>query len=158
VRRRRPAAAGPPGPPGADGGALGASDERLVALVIRRHGEILDLRADPGTLIEVLRRFGPAVSGAPTTRTRRARRRLGTAARALRARLRRRGRARPPSPAAAGPLPGVQPTTADVMKQVLALTRSVEELRRRVAPPADGGRARGIGPEPEGRGPTADAN
>jgi hypothetical protein len=107
-----------------------AADDRVVALIIRRHGAVLDLRAEPETLIEVLRRFGPVVSAEPISRRRRARRRLARLGRAVRARLRLLRRYRSPSPPTATPDPVVQPTNAEVMKEVLSVARKVEELRR----------------------------
>jgi hypothetical protein len=118
------------------------ADERVVAVAIRRYGAVLDLRAQPETLIDLLRRFGPAVSAEPVSRRRRARRRVGRIVRTARGRFRqrlsrglRRRRASLPAPPAGTPLPGVQPTNAEVMREVLALARTVEELRRELVAP-----------------------
>jgi hypothetical protein len=37
------------------------SDERIVEQIVKKHGEVLNLRENPGVIIDILRRFGPAM-------------------------------------------------------------------------------------------------
>jgi hypothetical protein len=112
------------------------ADRRVVDLVIRRHGEVLDLRERPEDLLDVLRRFGPVVSGGPVTAGARARRRVrrlaGTVRRRLRVRIRRPAPVPPAATAGVTPTPGEQPSAAEIMREVLTLARSVEDLRHRL--------------------------
>ena len=118
-------------------------NERIIDQIVERHGEVINVRQDPGVLIDIIRRFGPIVAddgglpgGVPPSP--------------------------PPTPGPAsfspfgdepgtpGPTPspepapapgepgnpspgpsgfGVEPTLADVMKVVLELQRNVDRLR-----------------------------
>jgi hypothetical protein len=105
--------------------------ERIIDQIVKRHGETINVREQPQVLMDILRRFGPVVvedgglppGGVPPTPS-------------------------PPGPSSSpfGDEPGTPdgggggggprsagfdgPTLNDVMKELLTLSRAVEELRQ----------------------------
>lgn len=85
-------------------------DEAIVRKVIRRHGSVLDLKKEPGVLIDIIRQFGPDLDdgGLP-------------------------GGVRPSPPP--GPTSFQEgPSNTDLMREVLKLSRAVALLTKRVGP------------------------
>jgi hypothetical protein len=112
-------------------------DERIIELIVRRHGAMIDVRRRPEVMLDVLRRVGPVVTGAPATPAQRLRRRAGRLVRAARSRAAAvlgHGPAPAPAPvqATSPARPPVEPGTAEILREVLALSRSVEHLRRQM--------------------------
>jgi hypothetical protein len=86
---------------------------KIVEQIIGRYGEVIDLRQNPGVIIDIIRSFGPSVAdddgGAPP----------GGA---------------PPAPSPPGPEPPGpadfhdRVTNTDIMKELLKVSRAVEAL------------------------------
>lgn len=95
-------------------------DSALVKRIIKLYGPVLDLRTNPGVIIDILRRFdeppdgGTPCGGVPT----------------------------PPAPEPPAPSPSPSPsrvgdliTNEDLMRAVLKLTREVSALRKSLPAP-----------------------
>ena len=86
-------------------------EEALVKAIIKRHGEVINLKDDPSVMIEILRRFsltlddGGAPGGAPP--------------------------APPPGPTSHQG----EVSNEELMKEVLKLSRSIAQLKKQLARP-----------------------
>jgi hypothetical protein len=95
--------------------------EKVVGQIIARYGEVIDLRQNPRVIIDIIRSFGPVMTGdagAPA----------GVPS------------PPPPPPPPPGPSPGPSSfgdpvTNTDIMKELLKVSRGVEALAAR-RPPA----------------------
>jgi hypothetical protein len=121
------------------------SDERIIEQIVKKHGEVINVRENPQVVIDILRRFGPVLDDpdggslpggvppspppGPTSLP------MGDEP----------GNPEPPSPPAPTPAPGepgnpspgpaqfgTGPQLHDVMKEVLRLSRSVDELHAKL--------------------------
>lgn len=83
-------------------------DDRIIELIIRRYGEVIDVRARRADVLDLVRRFSVADAGNPCAGT-------------------------PPPPCAIEEGVEFQALTIDdVMRQLLHLSRAVDEIRERL--------------------------
>jgi hypothetical protein len=84
------------------------ADAAIVERIIRRHGKVIDLEAQPEVIIDIIRQFAPELrdGGAP-------------------------GGAPPQPPPGPTSLQG-EPTLRDVMKEVLKVSRQLAEVSRKI--------------------------
>jgi hypothetical protein len=83
-------------------------DDVVVKKIIRRYGKVIDLEKDPGTIIDIIRRFAYDDGGLPG----------GV----------------PPSPPPGPTSFQDEPTNRELMKEVLKLSRAVSAINKRLAP------------------------
>lgn len=83
------------------------SDDDIIEKIRGKYGDVIDLRASPGVIIDILRQFGPDAIGD------------GGA---------------PPGGAPTGPTSaqGAEPTIRDVMKELTKVSREVAKLRKQI--------------------------
>ncbi|MEJ2869269.1 hypothetical protein WCD74_15950 [Actinomycetospora sp. OC33-EN08] len=102
-------------------------DDRVLDLVIRRHGAVIDVRENPEAILDIIRRFAGIIDdgGAPPGGTTPTGPTPPTSARFE-------GNPGEPGPSTR-PFEAAGPTLADVMREVLQLRRAVDELQARLA-------------------------
>ena len=110
---------------------MNLAEQRIVDVVVAQYGATIDLRDRPDAIPDIIRRFGPVLLARPDPP--RARGRAWRVARWARQWLLGVGRCTGRRMVRSkGDLSG-QPTTADVMKQLLMLAREVHQLREQQA-------------------------
>jgi hypothetical protein len=92
------------------------SDEVIIEQIVKRHGEVINVRKSPDVIIDIIRTFrsvldenGGLPGGVPPS---------------------------PPPPPPGPSSMGGEPTVSDVMKEVLKLSRAVEDIARKLGPSA----------------------
>ena len=82
------------------------ADEAIVNQIIRRYGKVIDLKKEPGVIIDIIRQFGPRLTngGLPPG-----------------------GTPPPPGPTS---FQGGQPAIRDLMKEVLKISREIAVIKK----------------------------